>query len=75
MNSFTAKLTTYGAQVTTWCLWLAKLLLAIAAAYLATRLVGLGTINIGGTNIPFPVLRGTALEGIYVAEIVYGISR
>ena len=38
-----------------WTLFIGRLAVAIAIAYLAVRMVRLGSISLGGTAVPWPV--------------------
>jgi hypothetical protein len=74
-NQIRATITSVASTITFWCLWFAKLLGAIAVAYLAARLVRLGSINMAGTSIPFPILAGSAQDVVYTMGALWLVSR
>jgi len=76
MNAATIKasLLQIAATISHWCVWWAKLVLAIGLAYAASRMFSLGWISIDAVRIPIPRVTAEPLQLLYLAGAVWALK-
>ena len=57
-----------------WCLWGAKVVVAIGCAYAAARYFSLGWTSIESVKIPYPRVTAEPLQLLYLAGCLYAIK-
>ena len=72
--SFKAALLQIAATVSHWCVWWAKLVIAIGLAYAATRVFSLGWLSLEGVRIPYPRVTAEPLHLLYMAAAVWALK-
>jgi|CXWL01.1.fsa_nt_gi hypothetical protein len=61
-------------DVAKWCIWGAKVVVAIGCAYAAARYFNLGWTSIEGIRIPYPKVTAEPLQLLYLAGCLYAIK-
>jgi hypothetical protein len=76
MNAASIKTTLLqiASTVQTWCIWWAKLVIAIGLAYAATKAFSLGWASIEGIRIPIPKVTAEPLQLLYMAAAVWALK-
>lgn len=76
MNAATIKqsLMSAAGTVTTWCVWWARLVIAIGLAYAATRMFSLGWLSLEGIRIPIPKVTAEPLTLLYMAGAIWAFK-
>lgn len=62
------------AQITSWSLWWAKLVIAIGLAYAAARMFSLGWLSLEGIRIPVPRVTAEPLHLLYMAGAIWALK-
>jgi hypothetical protein len=57
-----------------WCIWGAKCVVAIGCAYVAARYFSLGWFSIESIRIPYPKVSAEPLQLLYLAGALYAIK-
>lgn len=76
MNAATLKasLLQLAGTVSHWCVWWAKLVIAIGLAYAASRMFSLGWMNIDAVRIPIPRVTAEPLQLLYLAGAIWALK-
>lgn len=61
-------------DVSKWCLWGAKVIVAIGCVYVAARYFSLGWLPVESIRIPYPKVTAEPLQLLYLAGCLYAIK-